>query len=156
MATTFSSYSVPPRTIEVKTGNTGDDATIQSTDGLVVLNAGGGTFSLPTPPSQAQINNARIALQKLPAPSSIPNDGATLDFLNLDGSPDYVINFPDGNVLTFSGTTGEMCSVTVYQGAYSMKSASNGNITFVAGPISANPPTFGSQPAPTQQTAQPT
>jgi hypothetical protein len=158
MATTFQSYSAPPRTIEVKTGNTGDDATIQSVEGLVVLNAGGGNFSLNTPPTLAQITQAlrnvqsvqKVAVQN-PAPT--PNDGAVLDFLNLDGSPDYTVTFPDGNQLTFSGTPGEMASVITYQGTYALKSATNPNTTFAQAVQVATPPTFGA--APTQQTAQP-
>lgn len=148
MATTFQSYSAPSRTIEVKTGSDGDDATIQSTDGLIVLNANGGTFSLPTPPTLAQITQARLSVQSIqkvapsPAPSLTPNDGATLDFLSVDGAG-YTVVFPDGNVLTFSGTVGEMATIVQFQGVYSLKSASNPNTTFVQGVQIATPPTFG-------------
>jgi hypothetical protein len=162
MATTFQSYSVPQRTIETKTGSDGDDATIQSTEGLVVLNSGGGNFSLNTPPTLAQIMQAlrnvqsvqKVAVQN-PAPT--PNDGATLDFLNLDGSPDYTVTFPDGNQLVFSGTPGEMASVITYQGTYSLKSATNPATTFTQAVQVATPPTFGgANPAqPAQQTVQP-
>ena len=57
MATTISSYNSPRQTIEVKTGSSDSDATIQSTSGLVVLQAGAAaTYTVPAPPSQASIN----------------------------------------------------------------------------------------------------
>ena len=147
MATQLSSYPSPRQTIEVKTGVLDDDATIQSTSGLVVFNTGvGGTFTVPAPATQAQINQARLALQKLPAPA--PPDSSELSFLNADGQA-YVVNFPDGNVLTFSGTQGEMATITLFQGTYNLKSATNQNTTFVLGTIPVIPPTFGgtNQPA---------
>jgi len=140
MATTISSYNSPRQTIEVKTGSSDSDATIQSTSGLVVLQAGAAaTYTVTAPPSQASINTARLALQQVPAPP--PLDSSTLDFLNADAQP-YVVTFPDGNVLTFSGTQGEMATVVLFQGTYNLKSASNANTTFVQGAVTANPPTL--------------
>jgi hypothetical protein len=163
MSTQLATLPNAPRTIELKD----DFSDVQSVNGLVVLACGSaGTFNVPAAQTQTQITAALIAVQSAKAaqaflananqsgPTIGPNDGNELSFLNQDGQV-YLVQFGDGNVLTFSGTAGEMATVVVFQGVYSMKSATNPNTVFAQGPISANPPTFGSQPAPTQQTAQP-
>jgi hypothetical protein len=157
METQFSSYSAPPITVEVKTGviETSADAVIQSTSGLVVLEAGGtGIFTVPAPATQASITTALLARTAPPAPP--PSNASELSFLNADGGA-YLVEFPDGNVLTFSGTQGEMATVVLYAGTYNLKSASNPNTTFVQGAISVNPPGPGGiqQPAPVVNASQP-
>jgi hypothetical protein len=161
MSTQLATLPNAPRTIELKD----DFSDVQSINGLVVLACGSdGTFNVPAVQTQTQMTAARLAVLSAKAaqaflananasgPTIGPNDGNELTFLNQDGSV-YQINFGDGNQLTFSGVAGEMATVTVFQGTYSLKSASNTATTFLQGVI---PPTFGANPAqPAQQTSQP-
>jgi predicted regulator of Ras-like GTPase activity (Roadblock/LC7/MglB family) len=162
MSTQLATLPNAPRTIELKD----DFSDVQSVNGLVVLACGSaGTLNVPSAKTQAQVTAALIAAQSAKAaaaflaqnsaPTIGPNDGNELTFLNQDGQV-YLLQFGDGNVLTFSGAAGEMATVTVFQGAYSLKSSTNSGTTFVQGAITANPtlPVNPAQPAPTQ-TAQP-